>query len=111
MVEHFAAVKARRAQYEHVGPLKDRGSPRSNFDIMLLAFLGMKPRTGATGLRDGRRAAMLAALDGKATWPQIRRWRRGNAQAPMWALEKLDQKMTARQNELARGQSFKRRSA
>ena len=96
MVEHFAAVKARRAQYEHVGPLKDRGSPRSNFDIMLLAFLGMKPRTGATGLRDGRRAAMLAALNGKATWPQIREWRRGNARAPQWAVSLLREKIAAK---------------
>ncbi len=100
MDEHFAAVKARRARGGYQGVLKDRGVPRTKFDAALLALIGAKARTGATGLRDGRRAKMLAALDYEATWTQIRVWRRGYRRAPQWAIDKVNAKIDAHVREL-----------
>ena len=100
MVEHFAAVKARRAQCGHVGPLKDRGSTRTKFDAAILALIDKRPRTGATGLRDGRRKAMLAALDGEATYHQIKDWRRGKSKPPQWAVDKINTKLADRCRQL-----------
>ena len=103
MVEQLNSAGAAR---DHVAALDRQASPRSSFDRALLAYLALQPRSGASGLRDGRRAAMVAALDARATWLQIREWRRGNARAPLWALDLLDKKMAERQNELAHGREF-----
>lgn len=70
--------------------------PRSTFDEALLTLLAIRPRHGRDGKRDGRRAAMIAALDGKASWGNIRSWRRGNARAPQWAIDLLVRKMKER---------------
>jgi len=46
---------------------------------------------------------MVAALDNRATWIQIREWRRGNVPAPKWATELLASKMLERRAVLDRG--------
>lgn len=66
---------------------------RSEFDAALLMVLALEPRDGRDGLRDGRRAKMVTALDGRATYPAIRHWRHGTRQAPKWALDLLRSKL------------------
>ena len=99
------------ALHEHVESFAPQAFPRSDFDHALLAYLALNARHGVDGMRDGRRAAMVAVFNGRATWDAIRQWRRGVARAPQWAWDMLDKKMAARQNELAHGQQFIRRSA
>jgi len=70
--------------------------PRSNFDKALLRLLELEARDGRDGMRDGRRSAMLQALEGRATWGQIRSWRRGEARAPQWACDMLARKLAQR---------------
>lgn len=104
MVERMNDREESGARLEHVAPLPLLPCPRSKFDALLLAWLDLEPRHGRDGLRDGRRAAMLRALDNRATWIQIRHWRRGNAPAPKWAIDLLNTKIDRRQYkiELAR---------
>lgn len=97
MVEH---LKQRGTQLEHLESFPVPLSPRSQFDRALLTYLGLRPRSGIDGLRDGRRRAMLKALDDRATWPQIREWRRGRATAPKWAADLINEKIDARTKEL-----------
>ena len=85
---------------EHLNTFATRLAPRSNFDRALLALLALAPRHGRDGLRDGRRAAMLAALDNRATWQQVRAWRRARRGVPQWAIDLLDSKLAKRQAEL-----------
>ncbi len=91
------------AHAEYLVALDRQLTPRSSFDQALLDFLALRPRSGADGMRDGRRAAMVAALDNRATWIQIREWRRGNVPAPKWATELLASKMLERRAVLDRG--------
>lgn len=90
---------------EHADKLARAPSPRTNFDAALLCFLMLKPRDGRDGKRDGRRKAMLEALDGLATWSQIRGWRRGEARPPQWAKDLLADKIAKRRQLLASGES------
>ena len=66
--------------------------PRTEFDRALCAMADV-PRYLA---RDGRRAKMLAALDWRASWEQIKHWRAGRRPAPQWAMDVLAQKARAR---------------
>ena len=96
------------ARPNHIARLAEIASPRSKFDQALLDYLEIAPRSGATGLCDGRRAAMLNALEGRATWSQIREWRRGRARAPQWALDLLAEKFARRRELAQRNDSFLR---
>lgn len=84
------------AQLEHVESFAAPTSPRTPFDKALLTYLGLLARHGRDGTRDGRRSAMLQALEGKATWSQVREWRRGRARAPQWAIVLLNKKIESR---------------
>ena len=99
MVERFAESSARR---EYVESLARFAAPRSKFDEKLCALLDLMPRTGIDGMRDGRRAAMRTALNYRATWPQIREWRRGRRRAPEWAIALLDRQIETRKAKLDR---------
>ena len=89
------------ARHSHVESFADTPLPRSAFDRALLAFLDIQPRSGRDGLRDGRRAAMLAALDGRANWTTLRAWRRGETRAPQWAVDLINSKIDARRRQLS----------
>ena len=80
----------------HAYMLARHPSPRSNFDGALCALVSRRPVSGLDGKRDGRRAAMCAALEYQATWTQIRRWRRGIARAPQWAIDMVARKLSER---------------
>lgn len=82
-------MNSQRAPRKYFCTLDRIARPRSNFDAALCALLRIKPLTGKDGARDGRRARMVAALDHRATWRQIRRWRRNESPAPAWARELL----------------------
>jgi len=73
--------------------------PRTEFDLALHALTATPYRLA----RDGRRRIMLEALDGRATWEQIKHWRAGRRSAPKWALELLARKMSERRAVLDRG--------
>ena len=96
-------LSVERAPREHVDQFGAPLLPRSQFDRALLDYLALAPRSGITGKRDGRRAAMLMALDCRTSWGMLRRWRRGIEPAPQWARELLAQKISARQSVLSRG--------
>ena len=70
--------------------------PRTPFDAMLCRLVLCQPTSGRDGKRDGRRAAMLAALDYRANWTTIRAWRRGEARAPQWAIDLIREKLSRR---------------
>lgn len=108
MNEHLDEHGARR---EHVDNLPRFKSPRTDFDAALHALLEATPRTGLDGLRDGRRAAMLSALDYRATWIQIRHWRRGTNRPPLWAINMLKMKLARRHNTSGLGLERLARSA
>lgn len=93
MVEHLERDGARG---EHVATFLAYAAPRSNFDKLLLRLLELQARHGRDGRRDGRRAAMLSALNGRASWSQIREWRRGRRWAPIWAWDLLESKIAQR---------------
>lgn len=95
--------KQHGAEVEHLGVLPLHTRPRTPFDAALHALLELTPRTGLDGIRDGRRSAMLAALDNRATWKQIRHWRRGTNRPPLWAIEMLKRKLARRQEGSERG--------
>ena len=107
MAEGMNSSSARR---EHVESLAAPICPRSNFDAALCALLGIKPRSGLDGRTDGRRAAMIRALDYRATWNQIRHWRRDNAKAPQWALDLLDMRLAEKERSAAAGRQLLRAS-
>lgn len=92
----LAPSEQRAAPIEYTDSFPESCPPRSNFDAAICTLLGYRPRRGLNGLRDGRRASMLAALDHKATWAQIRAWRRGENAAPQWAVDLLRRKLRAR---------------
>lgn len=80
---------------EYRSPLPRDKSPRSTIDEALLELTGYQPRLSRDGKRDGRRAAMVAALDGLAPYHSIRDWRRGKCQPPQWVKALLYYKLTA----------------
>lgn len=87
---------ANGAGVEHTESFPARPCPRTPFEKALLGLLLLQARDGRDGLRDGRRAAMIHALDNRATWIQIRHWRRGTGRVPQWAKELLASKIAAR---------------
>lgn len=89
---HDSAARGRR---EYLDPLPRETVPRSEIDAALLVLVGCQPRLSHDGRRDGRRKAMVAALDGLASYEMIRHWRRGKRQAPQWARDLLRAKLTA----------------
>jgi len=95
----------KRARAEHVARLAELAAPRSDFDKALLIYLDLLPRSGATGIRDGRRKAILAALNHEASWGQVREWRRARRAVPQWARELLASKLAKRAESLTRGLS------
>jgi len=88
------------ARDKHADRLAEIAAPRSTFDRALLVYLDLFPRSGATGLRDGRRALILAAFNHEATWDQIRSWRRARRPAPKWATDLLASKIAERRESL-----------
>lgn len=96
MVEHSEHLDDARAELEHAGTFARAPLPRSTFDKALLRLLELEARDGRDGMRDGRRAAMIRALEGRATWGQVRQWRRGVARAPQWARRLVAEKLAAR---------------
>lgn len=62
--------------------------PRSKFDAALMEVVGVSTRLD----RDARRAAMIAAFNGEATWDAIRSWRRGVRNPPKWARDLIFKK-------------------
>ena len=88
MVERSEASEAHGARLKHVESFPRVPFPRSDFDRALLKLLRLKARDGRDGLCDGRRAAMVAVFNGRATYDAIRAWRRG-APVPQWAREML----------------------
>lgn len=85
-----------RAVPEHLASLEERAAYRTDFARALLLYTGYLPRTGRTGLRDGRRAAMRRALEGRASYYQIRDWCQGWRPVPQWAKALLAEKLEAR---------------
>ena len=81
-------LNSESAPREHVASFAARAFPRSDFDRALIKLLRLKARDGRDGLNDGRRAAMVAVFNGRATYDAIRAWRRG-APVPQWAREML----------------------
>ena len=90
MVEHAAQSSA---QHEHVESFAAPPSPRTEFDRALLRLIGLRAKHQLDGRRDGRHAAMRKALDDRATFHQIRDWRRGKARPPQWAIELVATKL------------------
>lgn len=90
------AVPRAGAPSKHVEPFAPRACPRSAFDDALLFYLMLQARDGRDGMRDGRRAAMIHALDNRATWIQIRHWRRGTGRVPQWARDLILDKIAKR---------------
>ena len=88
------------ARLKHVESFAAPVSPRTPFESALLRLLLLQARDGRDGLRDGRRAAMLAALDGRANWTTLRAWRRGETRAPQWAVDLINAKILARRRVL-----------
>ena len=90
--------EAERAVAAHAADLEACAAYRSDFDRLLLTYLELSPRSGASGLRDGRRSAMIQALDRRATWDQIRDWRHGYRRAPAWANYLIKAKLARRRS-------------
>ena len=103
MSEQLNSREGECADAEHMARLAEIAAPRSAFDQALLIYLDLLPRSGATGKRDGRRKAILAALNHEATWDQVRSWRRGRRAVPQWARELLASKLAARRAVIDRG--------
>lgn len=89
-------LNSTRAPAEHVATFPANTMPRSPFDAMLCRLVMRRPVSGRDGKRDGRRAAMRQALDYRANWPAIRAWRRGEIQAPQWAVDLVARKLAER---------------
>lgn len=102
MVEHLEQIGA---PLEHSESFAAPVCPRSKFEAAILIYLQLRPIDGRNGKTDGRRRAMLDALDGRATWDQIRHWRRGNARVPQWAKDLLADKIAKRRQLDASGES------
>jgi hypothetical protein len=92
-------LKADGARSEHVEQFAGYRVPRSDFDAALHALTEIPFRLS----RDGRRAAMQAALDNSATWGQIKHWRAGRRSAPQWAVDILKNKLARRHEADERG--------
>lgn len=90
------------AQAEHLEGSAPPHAYCTPFEMMLLDYLEIAPRRDHSGRRDGRRAAMLAALDNRATYSQIRDWRQGWRKPPAWALQLLENKIARRAARLSR---------
>ena len=97
-------MNSSRALLEHIATLEPRAFPRSDFDMALLTLLELQPRSGTSGLRDGRRRQILEALEHRAKYGAIRMWRRGRARVPEWAWDIVEKKLTTRLEALERAQ-------
>ena len=95
-------MNSQRAPAEHIRALNRSEAYRSTFEELLLTFLDIAPRRDRSGSRDGRRAAMIRALDTRATYYQIRDWRQGYRPAPQWARDLLQTKIAHRHGALDR---------
>ncbi|MFA5897674.1 MAG: hypothetical protein WC829_01045 [Hyphomicrobium sp.] len=84
------------AQLEHVDTFARPVCPRTDFDAALLRLLFLQAIDGRNGKCDGRRRAMVEALDNRATWIQIRHWRRGTGRVPQWAKDLIASKIAKR---------------
>ena len=102
MVDQFAGNGDKRTPAEYLAPLNAPQGPRTEFAQAMLDYLDLPYRDGRDGKRDGRRAAMIQALDGRATWIMIRHWLRGTNRAPQWAKELLAIKSERRAKALAK---------
>lgn len=80
------------ARLKHVESFPGYRVPRTNFDRALHALANIPFHLS----RDGRRAAMLAALDYGASWGQIKHWRAGRRHVPQWVKDMLARKLAAR---------------
>lgn len=109
MVEQLTQSDDNESRGEHSGKLAAPMAYRSDFEMVLLNYLDLMPRRDRTGRRDGRRKAMRDALDGRATYSQIRDWRQGWRKAPEWAYQLLADKWTKRQAAIAQGLTSVRR--
>ena len=89
------------ASPEHVESFAWYRVPRTKFDAALHALTEIPFRLS----RDGRRAAMIEALDNGATWGQIKHWRAGRRRVPQWAKDLLSKKLAERLERSAKGKS------
>lgn len=87
------------APLEHVESLAGYRVPLNSFDFALHALT----QTPYKLSWDGRRRAMLEALDNQATWGQIKHWRAGRRQVPQWAIDLLKRKLARRHEADERG--------
>ena len=81
------------ARAEHCASLPPPAVPRTIFAAAMLKLTGYQATNGRDGKCDGRRAAMLKALDNRASWPALRSWLRGDRGVPQWALDLLLSKL------------------
>ena len=86
-------MNTERAAREHVLSVPTHLSPRTEFDRALLLLLNLQVKHQRDGRRDGRYAAMRAALNQRATDHQIRDWRRGKVSPPQWAVDLIATKL------------------
>ena len=82
-----------RAPAGHNPQLVPRPLPRTPFQRAMLRLTGYEPTDGRAGKRDGRRAAMLRAIDNRASWPALRSWLRGDIPAPQWVVDLVATKL------------------
>ncbi|MDE2103174.1 MAG: hypothetical protein KGL39_38365, partial [Patescibacteria group bacterium] len=60
------AVNSEQTPAQHAASFNSVAAYRSNFENALLNYLDLLPRRDRTGQRDGRRRAMIHALDNRA---------------------------------------------
>ena len=89
------------APLEHIESFASYRVPRTQFDEALHALTDIPYRLS----RDGRRAAMIRALDNSATWGQIKHWRAGRRRPPQWAIDLLASKIDARVKRLLKSKT------
>lgn len=82
---------------EHVEKFAPQLSHLTLFDRLICELIGCK--LGAR--HDGRRKAMVAALDNQVPYSRIRDWRRGKCGTPKWALDLIEVKLAARAEHVA----------
>lgn len=117
MSEQLISREGERASGEHIDAFPAKVVPRTPFQAALLKLTGYQPTDGKDGKRDGRRAALLAAMEYRASWPALRSWLRGEKPAPLWAVELATTKLDAysqaaalvrREHKPGRGQGWRR---
>lgn len=124
MDEQMNGSNSQNAAGEYPDTFATCASPHNEFDRVMLLLTGYKPRVFRERKPpDGRYAAMRQLLDNRATFNQVRDWRRGKAKAPAWAIALIREKLTARraldsdalafcdQHKPGRGQGWKRRAS